>query len=1546
VKFSAQGRQRLDMELGVHVRRGGLSPAAVKMAAQGSANLGVLPQRVLLGGTLVLEDEAEEVQAAAYSLASRIHPFAAVPELQTLLDNVVSALGSGNLPGLVAAALSFLRRLPDDLIGHLAYRKDVFKAVLGLQEHRAEQICTMASFVLIELVEQLWRWAQGGRATSREFVTLAEANLRRTETFDLVADILKQFLEGTILGQDAARAASAATALGHLLKRHMPQARWVLEESVAHLFPHRGLAGPAFRFRKAMETGDADAEAALARNGAPSRLLCQKIMGLLKQRLGDLASRAFTGNCRAHGLLLSLTLAHILSQAQRPSPSVQALAEDWLRERVFTGLAMPGPSNDGFGGVSQVTDAAVMLLSTGALSRYRQSIAPILSLSLSGGIRSLSPPVDVESSFGGGLDDEQLRLVGLSIRCLSWISMPFSQTQGGRSPAWRDAKPVGEEGRDIELSWLAVASSCFGAALQPSNALVRVAMLAELFCVATIDAQRGGCLRCLSQPPGGRGASGKMLPLSRLLTLPWVLPLLQDALWESSPFRVEIFLCALFVTRRVLKCSKDAFQEQRPGRESALLAIPRGDGSRPAPFKPGLSDGALSGDPQTENYYRSLGLGVEVLVLCSSCLVWDWPHRAAPSDTASEKEDESRGCTASASLALCCEEYVSLLDDVCSTMVHALSDAPAETSVPKAPLRELADALASCIEDLVSWKLNEGVLVPQLRIRLCCVVSKHLASEVFADGVRLQLAGEILGRLEMDLFATQAQSYLRRHLRSGASRGALGGSDGGYSEEPGPSIYPMLSLRSADALTRCILPGVRYVARLSPSMRQACIRMLERRLNGEGPAQDAAPPDASMDLDASQKAKSTNRAENDTGSFDVSPVSDIFSAPALDPFGTSSLLDLAFSPESSATVATAAANKNTELLEAATDLPVGPSDRIASLDARRIHVSKTPVIMDGMFSRLGIRHNSPLPVHEEARGQTSFRKRDALKAGGLWSPRLPLHLRAMMEAALSELRREEPLGQGDPFGVSAQSTSVFASDGAPEAFLWTDPLSPCSYTRLSGAIEDVLQVHVPAPGSGSGEASTMPSSLASLFPLQPRMLRALLQMYGTVLSGDAVIPRGMLQSSSTVARELGMDDAGALLRFTESPWKVLNGGSDPVAIQVNHSFGREPEAHLFTVHVRVTNVSNTRLENMSVRIFCGRGLVLHQDIGSAGPMPMVTNSESSLQRARGDGGNAGQVRASGSGLRSSDSHASSNHRTPAATSAYPKGREGALEPISPYILAHRSQPLPSGANWDVICHARLLSDHDLLEGDAAYKQCDQYWIDVSVCFAGLDADPEDEAGGDEKFDLYLLGESEILGLHKPARFSTYDADDAAAFPDLPGQNRRSDGAERLQRTAMVRGERYSIPIQHTILPAPKAMRRWAVFQDLWNGFFFSYKGVQRGSDPGTFQLKAVNGRRSTDVKSCGSTLEANLSKLSSSLIFSTGVSSAAVSHLFECRREDGEEKKLWSEVRARSLLFTFLDGCTVALYARLIRVPGPSTSVSDSVWQIEFRSNCPLRFCQ
>eukprot|EP00968_Pinguiococcus_pyrenoidosus_P019679 scaffold2165_cov294-Pinguiococcus_pyrenoidosus.AAC.2 len=110
------------------------------MAAQGSANLGVLPQRVLLGGTLALGDAAEEVQAAAYSLAARMYPSAAVPEMQLLLDNAVSALGSGNLPGLVAATLSFLRRLPDDLIGHLAYRKDVFTALLGLQDHSAEQV--------------------------------------------------------------------------------------------------------------------------------------------------------------------------------------------------------------------------------------------------------------------------------------------------------------------------------------------------------------------------------------------------------------------------------------------------------------------------------------------------------------------------------------------------------------------------------------------------------------------------------------------------------------------------------------------------------------------------------------------------------------------------------------------------------------------------------------------------------------------------------------------------------------------------------------------------------------------------------------------------------------------------------------------------------------------------------------------------------------------------------------------------------------------------------------------------------------------------------------------------------------------------------------------------------------------------------------------------------------------------------------------------------------------------------------------------------------
>eukprot|EP00968_Pinguiococcus_pyrenoidosus_P003440 scaffold218_cov124-Pinguiococcus_pyrenoidosus.AAC.1 len=203
--------------------------------------------------------------------------------MQLLLDNAVSALGSGNLPGLVAATLSFLRRLPDDLIGHLAYRKDVFTALLGLQDHSAEQICTMASFVLVELLEQLWRWAQGTRTMSREFVTLAEANLRRTETLDLVVDILKQFLENSILGQDASKAASAATALGFLLKKHMPQARWVLEDSIAHLFPHRGLAGPAFRFRKSMETGDADAEASFGRSGAPNRLLYEKIINLLKQ---------------------------------------------------------------------------------------------------------------------------------------------------------------------------------------------------------------------------------------------------------------------------------------------------------------------------------------------------------------------------------------------------------------------------------------------------------------------------------------------------------------------------------------------------------------------------------------------------------------------------------------------------------------------------------------------------------------------------------------------------------------------------------------------------------------------------------------------------------------------------------------------------------------------------------------------------------------------------------------------------------------------------------------------------------------------------------------------------------------------------------------------------------------------------------------------------------------------------------------------------------------------------------------------------------------
>jgi len=1532
----------------VDVRRVGLSPTAVKMAAQGSANLGVLPQRVLLGGTLALGDAAEEVQAAAYSLAARMYPSAAVPEMQLLLDNAVSALGSGNLPGLVAATLSFLRRLPDDLIGHLAYRKDVFTALLGLQDHSAEQICTMASFVLVELLEQLWRWAQGTRTMSREFVTLAEANLRRTETLDLVVDILKQFLENSILGQDASKAASAATALGFLLKKHMPQARWVLEDSIAHLFPHRGLAGPAFRFRKSMETGDADAEASFGRSGAPNRLLYEKIINLLKQRLDALASRAFTGNCRGQGLLLSLTLAHILSQAQRPSPSVLALAEDWLRERIFRSLSMPGPSSDGFGGVNQVTDSAILLLSTGALSRFRQGIAPILSLSLSGGTKSLNPPIDLESSFGGGLDDEQLRLAGLAIRSLSWIALPFAPPCGDAADPEVDKEAIAKDDRVTELSWLAVASSCLGSALQSSNSLTRVALLTEIFFTASVDTQRGSVLRCLTRMSDGLQASGEILPLTRLLTLPWVVPLMQDALWESEPFRIEIVLSAVAVARRLFKYSTSSFKGRSFGCEFSSDAIPGQDGVNPDALVSSLFGGAALAVVKRTNRLRSLAMGVEVLTICSRCLLWDWPHRATPSevDASVEGTAESRG--SSGALALCWEEYASLLDEVCDFIGSALGAATGDAALPKANVRSLADALSNCIEDIVSWKLSEGVLVPQLRIRICSIISKHLASDIFAEDLRDQMASEVLGRMEMDLFATHAQNYLRRHLKSAGYRGALGGADTKSSNASSLPIYPMLDLRAADALTRGILPGVRYIARISENLRQACVRMLERRLGAGDRAAAAEQSDASIDVDASVASPPTAPAGNGTDTSGASNASDVFSVPASDPFGAASLLNLTFTPDLSAAPTPSVPALGAGAPKAGDVTIPGITGAAAPGSALGIQLLKAPVLVDGMFSRLGIRHSTSSSGNGGEGKQPYLATVTTSQHRSIDRPSLPLHLRAAIQATLSELQQEGGAGNGDLLGAPTPSSFILSSDGAPEAFLWMDPLSPYGPLRLLGAIEDVLDAHLNIPLSGAAEAAAMPAKLTSFFPLDPKRLSALLNMYRVVPSADAVVPKGMLQNAFPTSKELEMDDAGALLRFTESSPKVLNGGSDPVVIQVSHAFGREPEASLFTIQVRVINVSNTKLENIRVQVTGGRGLNLQQDIGTAGAMALNAVSGSSLplwaSAAEGKAGPAAY--GSSTGGRGRDSLVSSKRLTRTVPPAFSGARESGPEPCSPCVLAFRSQPLPSGAHWDIVCHARLLSDQDALDSEAAFKYCEQNWIDVSVEFAGADCDPEDAEESGETLDMYLLGEPELVSPESAPRSSAYDAEDAAAFPDLPGQNGGNEQAEGSMYTAVVRGERYGIPIEHTILPPPGAMRRWVVFQDLWNTFFFSYRGVQKGADPRTFQLKAVNGQRSIGTDLGGSALEANLSKLASSLVFGTGMPADAVAHLFECRRQEQQvDQSLVSESRARALLFSFPNGCTVALYARHVRAPGPSTSVSDSVWRIEFRSNRPLRFC-
>ena len=871
------------MDVAASIGKYGLGATAAAAQAP-PADLSERAARVLAGAGGQLESLADAERALVYRCAGRLAGVDA-PSIAAILGLIGEDLTTECDPALVNSALFLLRSVSEANLSALARRRDILQRLLSLAAHDDGATARQSALVLTELVERLWKFSQGGEATEAPFESLAEQNLRGSELRDACNDALKHLLDGVVLSpppkaDDVSTNAQslllarqgACEGLSGLLRRNSPSVRAALGDIVTSLSdeapfiadPHCSAAAASpSSFASSSRSG---ATAARLR-GAPDGSLVASLLALLSRRAEDLCALSNAAKFDfGAASLAALSLFHALDRPFRPPPALAAAARDLARVQLAPRLATRH--------CAAAAEALLLLLATPHLWDLRALYAPQLALCCAAPRRATAEHAEGEGAQLGAAGGTERRLLAVAVRALRLLpaprplvleeeedegttTAPISEgedpttaptTAGGApstAPNTEDGTPTApiSEGEDpttapttaagapttapntekaspppappagapledaalrrrlraeacarCEQQLLVLLGKVARGLLRVSPSGARCAMLCEVFFAAAVDADRGAMR-------SGASPSGSATPLTRLLALPWVTAVLQDdeSLGAPPGAKQDLTLSAVLVARRLLCAAAAA------AGAGGASPHPRMQGSalRPDPrLHPGCSPAAL----RSHNLCRALSNALDVLNMCSRCLTWS--PGGAPA-------------------ALCWEEYLALLDGA-----GALLEAP--PALPAGALGALRGAFARCVDDVVSWKLNEGVGAAPLRVKLCGVLCRRLGGMEMAEEQAEQLGHDVLNVMEKDLCCANAGDYVALRLRGAARTGTFGGGMGADPQVPLP-LYPPISQRPSDAIALAIPHAIAALgARAPPPLRDACAAVLRRRLGGGG----------------------------------------------------------------------------------------------------------------------------------------------------------------------------------------------------------------------------------------------------------------------------------------------------------------------------------------------------------------------------------------------------------------------------------------------------------------------------------------------------------------------------------------------------------------------------------------------------------------------------------------------------------------------------------------------------------------------------------------